>query len=91
MLIKQGHWKNALYLLKFQTTVFDGCYDVLMLSIDISSIATLNIHGVDCHCVAVVVSESKVINLFKKYWFDWKYSVIIDYYRKFYDVLKMNK
>ena len=34
--------------LKFQPYVCSGCHDVLMMSISLSDIAILNIHGVDC-------------------------------------------
>ena len=38
---------------KFQSSVCNGCHDVLMF-IDINSIAILNIHGVNYCCIIVV-------------------------------------
>ena len=35
---------------KFQLAVCNGCYDILMMCIDLNSIATLNSYGVDYHC-----------------------------------------
>ena len=37
-----------------------------MLSIDINSIATLNIHGGDSRCIIVRISKNEAINLFTK-------------------------
>ena len=31
--------------LRFKPAVFNGCYDIMMMSIDINSIATLIVHG----------------------------------------------
>ena len=42
---------------KFQSTVCDGCHDALMMSIEINSIAILNIHGVDYQCIFVGIRK----------------------------------
>ena len=52
MLIKQVHLSNALFAFldkdfKFQSTVSDDRHDILIMFVDINSIATSNIHGVD--------------------------------------------
>ena len=54
---------------KFQLHVFTGCNDVLMMSINLSNIAILNIQGADYRCVISGISKSETINL-KKYRFD---------------------
>ena len=36
---------------KIQLTVGNGCHNVLMMSIDINSIAIFNIHGVGYCCI----------------------------------------
>ena len=38
----------------------------LMISIDLNSIATLNIHGIDCQCIINGISKSEAINIWKK-------------------------
>ena len=35
----------------------------LMISIDLNSIATLNIHGIDCQCIINGISKSEAINI----------------------------
>ena len=56
MLIRQMLLRNLLYRhyyyfldegFKFQSTVCNGCHDVLMMSIDINNTAILNIPGVN--------------------------------------------
>ena len=54
---------------KFQLHVFTGCNDVLIMSINLSNIAILNIQGADYRCVISGISKSETINL-KKYRFD---------------------
>ena len=38
---------------------------VATMSIDIYSAATLNIYGVDYHCIIVEISKNEAINIFK--------------------------
>ena len=47
---------------KFQSSVFNGFHDILMMSIGISNIVILNIHGVDCRCV---MYKRKATNLLR--------------------------
>ena len=42
---------------KFQSSVCNGYHDVLMMSIDINSIAILNIHGIDYRCIFFGISK----------------------------------
>ena len=48
---------------KFQMYVSNGCLDVLMISMNLSNIAILEIHGVEYHCVINGISKSEAINL----------------------------
>ena len=36
---------------KFQPDVCNGCYDLLMMSVNLSDVAILNIHGVDYYFI----------------------------------------
>ena len=63
MLVRQAHPKSVAFFtigmflyngFKFQPRVCNGCQDVLMLSMNLSKIAILNIHGIDCCCLAKV-------------------------------------
>ena len=46
---------------KFQPDVCIGCQDVLMMYMNLSHIAILNIHGVDYCCIISVISKTEVI------------------------------
>ena len=48
--------------LKFQPDVCNGCYDVLMMSININDIAVLNICEVDYRCISNGISKSETVN-----------------------------
>lgn len=51
----------------FQSSVFNGCHDVLMLiSIDTNSVAILNIYSVAISDIIVGISKSEATNLLKK-------------------------
>ena len=51
-----------------------------MISVDLKSIAILNIYSVDYHCIINKISnKSEVINLFKKCWFKFKKWNIVKY------------
>ena len=45
---------------KFQPDVWNGCYGVLMMSIKLKYITTLNIKGFDYHCIINWISKSPV-------------------------------
>ena len=51
---------------RFESFFCNSCYDVLMMSIDIDSIAILNIHDVDYRCIIVRISKSEAINFINK-------------------------
>ena len=52
---------------RFQSTVCSDCQDVVMTSIDINSIAIVNIHDVDYHCIIFGISKNKVMYILKDY------------------------
>ena len=69
MLIKQVHLSNALFAFldkdfKFQSTVSDDRHDILIMFVDINSIATSNIHGVDYCSLFFGINKNEAINLF---------------------------
>ena len=47
----------------FQFYICNGCHDVLMLSINLSDIPILNIHGVSYRLIISGISKSEAINL----------------------------
>ena len=48
---------------KFQPNVCNRCHDLLMMSVNLSDIAILNIEGSDYHCIISSISKNKAINL----------------------------
>ena len=48
---------------KFQPNICNRCHDLLMMSINVSDIAILNIKGSDYHCIIRRISKSETINL----------------------------
>ena len=63
MLIKQAQcdichcWYFLNYSFKFQSNVCNRCCDLLMMSINVSDIATLNIKGSDYCCIISLISK----------------------------------
>lgn len=49
----------------FQKTVCNGCHDILLMSIDISSIVTLNIQDAYYRFVIFGITKSEDINLLR--------------------------
>ena len=64
---------------KFQPDICNGCNDVLMMSVNLSHITILNIHGADYCCIINGISKSDAINLCHK-----NYFVISKLKNKFY-------
>ena len=48
---------------KFQPNVCNGCHDILMMSMNLSDIAILNINSVDYCCIISGISRSETIIL----------------------------
>ena len=70
--------------LKFQPNAYNRCHDLLMMSINFSNIAILNIKVSDYCCIISLISKKEVINLMqnvenckfekkKTYKIFWKY------------------
>ena len=51
---------------KFQPVVYNGCHDVLIMSMNLKNIAILNIKVVDFCCINSGISKSEAVNLPKK-------------------------
>ena len=51
------------YSFKFQTNVSNRCHDLLMMSMNLSDIAILNIKGSDYLCIISLISKNEAINL----------------------------
>ena len=51
------------YSFKFQPNVCNRCHDLLMISVNLSDIAILNIEGSDYRCIISLISEKEAINL----------------------------
>ena len=65
MLIVQTNQKSAKNFLNFlnQSCVCNRCYDLLMMSMNLSDIAILNIVGADYCCIISGISKSEAIKL----------------------------
>ena len=57
------HWYFINYSFKVQPNVFNRCHDLLMIIINLSDIATLNIKGYDYHCIISLSSKNRTIKL----------------------------
>ena len=51
---------------KFQINVCNRCHDVVMMSMNLSNIAILKIHGADYHCIITANSKSEAKNSMQK-------------------------
>ena len=62
---------NALFVIffvfnhgfKFKDSVYNGCHDLTMLSVNIIDIAIITVKNVDYHCIIDNISNSVAINL----------------------------
>ena len=61
------YWYFLDYGFKFQPEVCRGCHDLLMMSMNFSIIAILNIHGVDYHCIINGISKNEAVNLLQNF------------------------
>ena len=57
------YWYFLNYSFKFQPNVCNRCYDLLMMSMDFSDIAILNIKGSDYRCIISLSSKDVAIYL----------------------------
>ena len=56
------YWYFLNYSFKFQPNVCNRCHDLLMISVNLSDIAILNINGSDYRCIISVISKNEAIN-----------------------------
>ena len=59
------YWYFLIYSVKFQQIVCNRCHDLLMMSIDLSDIAILNIKGSGYRCIFSLISKNEAINYYK--------------------------
>ena len=57
------YWYFLNYSSKFQPNVCNRCHDLLMMSINLSNIAVLNIKGSDYCCIVSLISKNEAITL----------------------------
>ena len=57
------YWYFLNYSFNFQPNVYNRCHDLLMISINLSDIAILNIKGSDYCCIISLISQNDAINL----------------------------
>ena len=57
------YWYFLNYSFKFQTNVCNRCHDLLIMSVNLSDIAILNIKGSDYCCIISLISKNEAINL----------------------------
>ena len=57
------YWYFLNYSFKFQLNVCNRCDDLLMMSMNLSDIAILNIKGSDYRCIISLISKNGAINL----------------------------
>ena len=57
------YWYFLNYSFKFQPNVCNRCHDLLMMSMNLSCIAILNIKGCDYRCIISLISKNEAINL----------------------------
>ena len=53
------------YSFEFQTNVCNRCHDLLMMFINLSDIAILNIKGSDYPCIISLISKNETLKLSK--------------------------
>ena len=57
------YWYFLNYSFKFQPNACNRFHDLLMMSINLSDIAILNIKGSDYHCIISLMRNNEAINL----------------------------
>ena len=55
------YWYFLNYSFKFQLNAWNRCHDLLMMSINLSDIAILNIKGCDYRCIISLISKNKAL------------------------------
>ena len=57
------YWYFLNFSFKFQSNVGNRCHYLLMMSVNLSNIAILNIKGSDCRCTISLISKNEAIIL----------------------------
>ena len=57
------HWYFLYYSFKFQQNACNRCHDSLMISMNLSNIAILNIKGSDYRCISSLIRKNETTNL----------------------------
>ena len=57
------YWYFLNYSFKFQPIVYNICYDLLMMFMNLNDIAIFNMKGSDYHCIISLISKNEVIIL----------------------------
>ena len=60
------YWYFLNYSFMFQPDVCNRCHGLLMMSVNLSDIAILNINGSDYRCIVSLISKNKAIKLLQK-------------------------
>ena len=60
------YWYFLNFSFKFQQNFGNRCHDLLMMSMNLSDIAILNIKGSDYHCIITGISKSEAVSLLQK-------------------------
>ena len=57
------YWYILNYSFKFQSNVCNKCYELLVMSMNLSDIAILNIKDSNYRCIISLISKNEAINL----------------------------
>ena len=57
------YWYILNYSFKFQSNVCNKCYELLMMSMNLSDIAILNIKDSNYRCIISLISKNEAINV----------------------------
>ena len=57
------YWYFSNYSFTFQSNICNRCHDLLMMSMNFSDIAILNIKGSDYRCIISLITKNETINL----------------------------
>ena len=60
------YWCFLNFSFKFQPNVCNICHDLLMMSMNLTTIAVLNIKNSDYRCIISLISKNEAINLMQK-------------------------
>ena len=84
------YWSFLNYSFKFQPNVCNRCHDILMMSINLSDIAILNIKGSDYRCIISLISKNEAIKLMQNADLTEK-SVTLQNINNLFSYIKMGK